>query len=124
MDIWHYWGGDLQLSATGDLLTSSDVTETSQRILRGLLTAAPEYVFHPSYGAALGKHVGDALSPDDYARIRRDIRQVVLRDLNVQLTPPPTFDFNVSPQGYLAVSVTYTYKPTGALQTLTFNVTK
>lgn len=124
MDINHYWGQDLSLSASGDLLAVDGVTETNQRILRGLMTAAPEYVFHPSYGAGIGKHVGDALTTQDYSRIQADIRQIVLADQNVAQSPAPSFAFQSSPTGYLAVSITYTYQPTGQLKSLTFNVSK
>ncbi len=122
MDIYHYWGSDLQLSATGDLLAVDGVTETNQRIIRALMTAGPEYVFHPAYGAAIGKHVGDALSTGDYSRIQAEIRAIVLRDQNVANNPAPTFTFQASATGYLSVSIEYTYKPTGQLQTLSFNV--
>lgn len=123
-DIYHYWASDLQLSATGDLLAVDGVTETNQRILRGLMTAAPEYVFHATYGAAIGKHVGDALSIGDYSKIKADIRAIVIRDPNVSTNPAPTLDFKASALGYLSVSITYTYKPTSQLQTLSFNVGK
>ncbi len=123
-DLYHYWGSDLTLDATGDLLTIDGVTETNQRILRGLMTAAPEYVFHPAYGAGIGKHVGDALTTQDYTRIQASIRQIVVSDTDVQQNPPPQFSFKASPTGYLAVSISYYYAPNGQLQTLTFNVTK
>ncbi len=124
MDIYHYWGNDLQLSATGDLLLVSGFVETNQRILRGLMTAAPEYIFHTSYGAAIGRHVGDALSSSDFTRIQADIRAIVIRDSDVAKNPQPQFTFTPTSSGYLAVSIAYTYKPTGQLQTLTFNVSK
>ncbi len=124
MDLHHYWGNDLSLSANGDLLSVDGVTETNQRILRGLMTAAPEYVFHADYGAAIGKHVGDALSFADYSKIKSDIRSIVLRDPNVAALPAPMMDFKSLPTGYLTVSIVYTYKPTGQLQTLSFNVSK
>lgn len=123
-DLAHYWGSDLQLSATGDLLTIDGVTETNQRILRGLMTAAPEYVFHSKYGAAIGKHVGDALSIGDYSKIKADIRAIVIRDPNVASKPEPQLDFKATALGYLSVSISYFYKPTSQLQTLSFNVGK
>lgn len=123
-DIYHWWGSDVSFGAGGDLLTVSGVEETNQRILRGLLTAAPEYLFHATYGAALGQHVGDALSPEDYTAIKAGIRQVVLSDPNVQPAPAPTFNFSARPDGTLAVSVTYMYRPSGSLQTLSFSVSK
>lgn len=123
-DIFHVWGSDLSFDATGDLLSVSGVDETNQRILRGLLSAAPEYVFHPTYGAALGQHVGDALSVEAYTAIKAAIRSAVLADPNVQTQPAPTFDFQARNDGTLAVSVAYFYRPTGSLQTLAFSVSK
>lgn len=124
MDLYHYWGGDIQLSATGDLLTVDGVTETNQRILRGLMTSPSEYFYHPTYGAGIGKHVGDALSVQDYAAIQASIRGIVLADIDVSPNPAPAFDFQPSTSGMLLVSINYTYRPTGELQTLTFNVSK
>lgn len=124
MDLHHYWGGDIQLSATGDLLTVDGVTETNQRILRGLMTSTGEYYYHTTYGAGIGKHVGDALTTQDYSAIQANIRGLVLSDPDVSPSPAPAFDFQASPNGMLLVSINYTYRPSGALQTLTFNVSK
>lgn len=124
MDIYHYWGSDLQLSSSGDLLTVSDGTEINQRILRALMTFAGEYVWHVKYGVGIGKHVGQPLSPTDFVRIKAAVRAAVIREPNVQQTPPPQISFQANAMGYLVVTIDYTYKPDGKLKSMTFTVSK
>ncbi len=123
-DIFHYWSNDIELDATGDILTVEGTTETNQRILRALMTAAPEYFFHASYGAGIGRHVGEAISSSNYSAIQADVKSIVSKDPDVSPTPKPTFSFISSPTGYLVVKINYTYRPTGQLQTFTFTVSK
>jgi len=69
-DLSHYYGADLQVSATGDLLVADVTTTGEQRCYRRLLTnpiltdsagnvtATSDYLFEPDYGAGLGRRVG------------------------------------------------------------------
>lgn len=124
MDIFHTWGADLAFAANGDLLTATGPTETTQRLLRGLLTAAGEYLFHPAYGVGAGQDVGLALTSGDYAQIQARIQGLVGSDAGVAATPAPTFDFQMRPDGRLGVRVQYADARNGALQTLAFTVSK
>lgn len=123
-DLAHYWGSDLTLAANGDLLVATETTEVNQRILRALMTAPGDYLFHMQYGVGVGQYVGKALTVSDYAKIRAAVRSIVLRDPDVAQTPAPKINFRVNAQGYVLVSIPYTYKPSGQLQTLTFTVSK
>ncbi len=123
-DLSHYWGSDLTLAANGDLLVATDTTEVNQRILRALMTSPGDYLFHMQYGVGVGQYVGKALTATDYAKIRAAVRSVVVRDPEVAQTPTPQINFRVNAQGYVLVSISYTYKPSGQLQTLTFTVSK
>lgn len=120
-DVFHWWGEDTQFSASGDDLLASAVTELNQRILRALLTSPGDYIWHPSYGAGLGRFVGRALSPEEYAEIMALIRTVVLGESDVQKQPDPQISFQADATGLLSVQIIYTYAPTGQPQTLTFN---
>jgi hypothetical protein len=93
-DIFHWFGNDLNVSATGDLLTVGDVTKGNQRVLRRLLTSPDDLVFHPEYGAGLPLYIGE---PTDIATIEAIIRyQSVLesqiaRDPQAQVIVNPIF---------------------------------
>jgi len=70
-DLYQFFGSDLNLSATGDLLGVSSATRTQQRILRRLLTNPGEYLWHPDYGAGLPQFVGSVI---DVAKVRAIVR--------------------------------------------------
>lgn len=59
MDIFHYWNGDISGNASGDLKTVDGVTLGIQRVLRRLMTAQGEYVWHPTYGAGIPQRIGE-----------------------------------------------------------------
>lgn len=65
MDVGHYFSGDLQVSAAGDLLAVDTLLESQQRILRRLLTNPGDYLWQPNYGAGLPAQIGQPL--DDQA---------------------------------------------------------
>ena len=72
-DLNHFYGGDLSLSATGDILKVDGSTQGQQRVLRRLLTnpalmdssgkvtVVGDYIWHPTYGAGLPRMVGDTV---------------------------------------------------------------
>lgn len=121
-DEFHWWGQDTQFSASGDDLLASGVTELNQRIVRALLTPTGSYIWHPTYGAGLGRFVGHALSVEEFALIKSLISSVLALEPDVQKQPPPTFTYQNDATGLLSVTINYTYAPTGVPQTLNFNV--
>jgi phage baseplate assembly protein W len=60
-DISHWFGGDLQTTNSGDLLTVTGTVRGEQRVLRRLLTNPGDYVFEPDYGAGLPSYIGKTL---------------------------------------------------------------
>src|SRR5581483_995049 len=52
-DVFHYWGNDVSLSNTQDLLLVSGTVMGQQRVLRRLLTNPGDYLFDPNYGGGL-----------------------------------------------------------------------
>ena len=52
------WSGDLSLGPTGDLETNSLQEEVKQRVIRRLFTNPGDYIWHPGYGAGIGRAVG------------------------------------------------------------------
>lgn len=122
MDQFHWWGQDIQFSASGDDLLATGVTELNQRIVRALLTPPGQYIWHPTYGAGLGQFVGHALSAEELALIESRINSVLATEPDVQKQPPATFTYQHDASGLLSVTIQYIYAPTGVLQSLSFNV--
>jgi len=131
-DLFHYFGGDLSQSATGDLLKVDGTTQGVQRVLRRLLTnpalldtsgnvvAAGDYIFHPDYGAGLPRMVGDTV---DVAKIKGAIKGQILLESAVARNPAPTIDV-VEITGGVSVSIRYNDALTGAPAALDFDVNR
>lgn len=118
-DLYQYFGGDLNPSATGDLQPVSDTVKGQQRILRRLLTNPGEYIWHPEYGAGLPNYVGSVI---DVRQMRALIRGQILLEDAVAKTPEPVID--VQPiAGGMTISIQYNDAVQKTPQTLSFNVT-
>lgn len=61
--VFGTWAGDLAFGPTGDLDVCDAQAETSQRVIRRLLTNSGDYIWHLDYGAGLGAQVGQTYSP-------------------------------------------------------------
>lgn len=116
---FHWWGLDTQFTAAGDDATATAITEINQRILRELMTSPGEYVWEPTYGAGLGRYIGQALSPEKFTEIKTVVRTVVAKQADVQTVPGPEITFQNDLAGLIAVLINYTYAPTGQAVTLT-----
>jgi hypothetical protein len=118
-DSYHFWGQDTQFSASGDDLTADGALEMEQRILRGLLTNPLDDPFNPTYGAGLGRYVGQALTPEKYAAIKSSVLRVVMTEPDVQKTPPPDIAYQADNNSFLSATIRYVYAPTGQPRTIT-----
>lgn len=104
-DISHYYGGDLDLSPTGDLLVADETTTGEQRVYRRLLTnpaltdrsgqttASADYIFHPDYGAGVPRYVGQ---PTDIGAVKSLIRTQIGKEAAVAQSPAPVIDVQSS----------------------------
>lgn len=119
-DLYHFTGGDLEPSSTGDLRTALGSVRTKQRILRRLLTNPGDYLFHPEYGAGLGKKVGEAVQPGEWKAL---ISGQMLLEEAVAHYPPPVVKL-VLIEGGVSVSIVYTDALTGTPETLHFDVAR
>jgi hypothetical protein len=119
-DLYHFTGGDLDGSSTGDLRTPSGGERGKQRILRRLLTNPGDYVFHPEYGAGLGKKVGETVKPGEWKSL---ISGQMLLEESVSSQPPPVVRLALI-EGGVSVSLAYTDAMTGSPETLSFDVTR
>ncbi|TDR79996.1 phage tail protein [Paludibacterium purpuratum] len=117
-DLYHYIGGDLTTSPTGDLALASGIERGKQRLLRRLLTNPGDYLFEPDYGAGLGREVGAA---SNLARVAATIRGQLALEPCVAANPPPTVELHAE-RDTLAVDIRYTDAPSGEPTTLSFDV--
>lgn len=119
-DIDHWAGGDLGVSATGDLGKVDGEVRTQQRIVRRLVTNPGEYVFHPEYGAGLPAKIGQTA---DLPALRALIRTQVLMEDAVARLPEPEIDVRQINSGF-AITIRYTSAATRKPVTLSFDVTR
>jgi hypothetical protein len=118
-DATLYMGGDLQVSASGDLLTANGSDETQQRVLRRLLTNPGDYLWHPTYGAGLPGFVGHTVN---VLQITAISRSQMLRETGVVQSPPPTVTVSATPNGVVTETINYADATTGRVQSLTFPI--
>lgn len=118
-DLWHEMGGDLALSATGDLLTVTGALATQQRVLRRLLTNPGAMIFHLAYGAGLGRFIGQAGAD---ARIASTIRRQMKLERGVGAVPPPVVTVTADRAGDVTAIVQYADQATGLPQNVTVGV--
>jgi hypothetical protein len=105
-DAYHYFGNDLIISASGDILvTSNSDTETTQRVLRRLLTNPGQYIWNLSYGAGIPARVG---TPTAATAISAIITQQMQLEAGVAQSPPPTVSVTATATGYMFANVSYT----------------
>lgn len=118
-DAHHWVGGDLAVSATGDLLAADGTLAGQQRVLRRLVTNAGEYVFHPDYGAGLPERVGSLLNVDE---LRALVRAQLALEACVARSPEPQIDVQAIAGG-VAVRIQYSDAETARPVVLAFDVT-
>lgn len=122
-DLYHQFGEDLQVSASGDIAIVDGTTLGTQRVLRRLLTAAGDYIFHTDYGAGLPERVGALLNLSD---LRSTIRDQIFKEAVVSRIPPPAISVSTVPGQIGAVSVKIAYNDafSGLQASLSFDLTQ
>jgi hypothetical protein len=118
-DLWHQFGSDLMVGATGDLASVTGALAGQQRVLRRLLTNPGDYIWQPGYGAGLGQFVG---SPASAAQIRAVVRSQIFKEAAVARTPEPTIEVTADASGSVYVYIRYADAASGATQILSFSV--
>lgn len=126
-DLYQWYGDDFQVDVNGDLLLVSGATWTQQRIVRRLLTSPKTYLFHPEYGAGLGRFIGENLSPDLFQEIKNICVSQILLEAAVAKNPKPLVTLStLIILGDTVLNVAIEYFDLELQQTvyLTFNVDK
>ena len=119
-ELNHYFGGDVSVNNTGDLLSIAGTTRSQQRLLRRLLTNQGAYIFHSDYGAGLPAKVGDTL---DIPKLRALIRGQVQLEDSIAKTPEALISLSAIANG-VTVNIKYTDVVTSNVTTLSFNVNR
>lgn len=119
-DVSHFWGNDLSVSATGDILLIDGDDLTTQRIIRRLMTAVQGYIWHLDYGAGVPAQIGSPLNLD---LVRSIIRGQMALEASVARTPAPTITVTEILNGVSVYILFYSAK-TGQQATLSFDVNK
>jgi len=118
-ELFHQWGGDLALTAGGDLALASGTTEGRQRVLRRILTNPGNYVFDPPYGGGAQALVGSLATPQ---AVEAAMRSQMLQEQAVAQAPTPAVAVTPIPNG-LNISIKYSDAQTGDPALLTFSIT-
>ena len=130
-DLFHYFGGDLNLSATGGLLTVDGLEWSKQRVLRRLLTnpaqydasgnvtVPGDYLWQPDYGAGLPSYIGENL---DIPALTALIRAQMYLEASVLHDPEPSITLQQIPNG-VAAQITYYEADSGLPVSLSFDTT-
>lgn len=116
VDLTLTFGGDLALSATGDLGLASDVALTEQRVLRRMLTNPGDYIWQLPYGGGLASYVGVAGMS---ARIAADARAQLKLEARVAQSPTPKISASENPSSGVVLSILYADAVNGQNQILT-----
>lgn len=117
-DVSQYWGNDLQVSPTGDLVRSITVERSKQHVLRRLLTAIGNYIAHTNYGAGLPGDIGTVL---DLAKIKAKIVGQMALEASVAQSPPPTVTLVLIANG-ISANIIYTVAPERVPAVLSFSL--
>jgi hypothetical protein len=112
-------GGDLSVGPTGDLAVADGTMLTQQRVLRRLVTNPGDYIWQLSYGAGLGRFVGQPGAP---AAIGGVTRAQLLQEAAVASSPPPVVTAVAGNDGTVITALTYTDATTGQASTLSFSL--
>lgn len=125
-EVYQDYGNDLVLE-NGDLKVASDQQLSEQRIIRRLLTVPievanpPDYFDHPTYGAGVGKFIGQNETPDLIAKIKGIITSQMYLEQTVGKNPAPKIEISGLPN-QINCKITYTYALTNNQAVVQFSV--
>ena len=118
-DLFHQFGNDLTVSASGDLATVDGTPLGEQRVLRRILTNQGAYIWELTYGAGLPAKIGSTIQSDALTGLI--LTQMYLEDI-VARTPLPTVLVTKTAPGIFSVSIKYTDAYTGLQASLSFDL--
>lgn len=129
-DLGHFWSGDISLSPNGDLAVATGDTLAQQELLRALFTspilndqagnpfASPDYTFHATFGAGLGRRIGRPMAPSE---TRAAILSSIALIAGIAQSPAPNVIVAPFNNG-MSVTIQYADAVTGQIATLSFDI--
>ena len=139
MDISHFWGADLQPSASGDLLlvqtldpnnssTLNGNDEATQRIYRRIMTDSQdndgsnsgEYIFEANYGGGIPGKIGNRINVPAWTGL---FRSQMAQEKAVASSPQPQVTRSTAGVGAVQAVIEYMNVQTGTSVSLTFDPT-
>ena len=118
-DLALQFGGDLEISQTGDLAIVESSLLVQQRVMRRLLTNPSQYIWQINYGAGLGQFVGQAGNPNLVSGL---IRKQLQLESQVMKEPAPSVTASMTDGNTLTVSIDYVESETNETSQLSFSV--
>lgn len=127
-DLYLDFGTDLNFAPNGDLQVADGAILTNQRMARrfftnpqeldtaGKVVAKGDYIFHPEYGAGLGRYVGSLGNPTIQRQIELLIAGQARLEPAVAPLPLPSASSVLRPTGELDVILTYAARQSGQVQ--------
>lgn len=128
-DLYLDFGTDLNFAPNGDVQLATGSTLTNQRLARRFFTnpqsldasgnaiAKADYIFHPDYGAGLGRYVESLGNSTTQRQIELLMAGQARVEAAVAPLPLPTASSSLKPSGELDVFLRYTTRGGGQAQT-------
>lgn len=118
-DASHWWGQDVQLTASGDIATCDGIPRSNQRIFRRMCTNGSksgakigEYFFHPGYGGSAPWYVGQTT---EALLLEGVLRQQMYAEDSVGHSPEPIISTVFSPNGAYSTRIQYAFEDSSQL---------
>lgn len=128
-DLYLDFGTDLNFAPGGDLQTADGPALTNQRLARRFFTTAQQrqpggaeasqggYLFHPGFGAGLGRFVDSLGHPTTQRQIELLLAGQARLESSVAPLPVPTASSVYKPTGELVVYLRYATRQGGLVET-------
>lgn len=127
LDFKAPFGDDITFGGTSDI---KDVTaggldfefitgldELTQRVVYRILTLKGEWIPFPNYGTSVRKAVHETLTADLIFKLKGEILNQIVQEVDIAPTPEPQVIFDAKPRGQLVCRVSFY---TRALQLVSF----
>jgi phage baseplate assembly protein W len=118
-DLALWFGSDLSVAASGDLLSVGEPIRSEQRLVRRLLTPPGSYIWRPNYGAGLAQYIG---KPTAAKAITAIVRAQLKLESAIATTPAPQITVSANTSGVLIVTIQYWNNLVGAMRQVMFPV--
>ncbi len=119
-DISSSWGGDLDLSPTGDLLLVEPGQDyTLQRLIRTLFTNPGGLELHPGYGVGIGSWEGETFGQAEAMALEG---LVYVNLLGIPEVKDPTVSVSIDSPTLVTVTCSFIDAATGQPSKLSFGV--